>query len=228
MNIEDLQKHIPSNIMTRGRNYFRTGKVKSIKYVSPNIYTATVKGTHSYQVLVNIDSSGVIKKSICSCPYGSFCKHLVAVCLEIRNSEDYIKMINASTVSETVTEKKISEKVVKKSASVKEAVKRNTPKKASAVKPVSVSSSKAVRSLISNYSYRLEKSAMDSVTSENLQKVEIVPVISFDYGGVYLSLEIGREKNMLLRVSVLFHICSVHQAQNSMEKISNLLISMKI
>lgn len=221
MNIEDLQEHIPSNIMTRGRNYFRTGKVKSIKYVSPNIYTATVKGTHSYQVLVNIDSSGVIKKSICSCPYGSFCKHLVAVCLEIRNSEDYIKMINASTVSETVTEKKISEKVVKKSASVKEAVKRNTPKKASAVKPVSVSSSKAVRSLISNYSYRLEKSAMDSVTSENLQKAEIVPVISFDYGGVYLSLEIGREKKYVVKsigtLSYMFSTSSSKQYGKNFE-----------
>lgn len=68
-----------SRILERGRRYYRTGKIKSMKVVD-DVIKARVKGNYgTYNVEIDIDDDGEID-AYCDCPYdGDGCKHIVAV-----------------------------------------------------------------------------------------------------------------------------------------------------
>lgn len=87
MNLNSLNKSVPSRIFKRGQDYFLEGSVGKLKEASPNHYHVTVDGTYTYSVLVKITEKLDILSSDCDCPHAkeNFCKHQVAVSLAIKN-----------------------------------------------------------------------------------------------------------------------------------------------
>ncbi len=71
-------------ILDRGKEYFDNGNVKNISYQSGGTYMALVdgKGREKYFVRIIIENDKV-KELFCNCPYGSNCKHEVAVLFEM-------------------------------------------------------------------------------------------------------------------------------------------------
>ena len=65
----------------RGERYFASGLVRRVR-IDGTTVTATVDGTYSYRVRLEVVRSGL--RGRCSCPYGAdgvFCKHCVATAL---------------------------------------------------------------------------------------------------------------------------------------------------
>lgn len=85
MNIIDFEKQTPPEIITRGKRYFKGGKIIKIN-VEDKAYFAKVDGTRIYNVTVRLDDNGKIIQSVCNCPYdmGNICKHEIAVYYAIR------------------------------------------------------------------------------------------------------------------------------------------------
>ena len=87
MNIQNFESFIDSKILTRGRNYYKSGAVESLGYAEAgNFWTAGVCGSDYYSVSAELSSSNNILDANCDCPYdmGEFCKHQVAVFYAIR------------------------------------------------------------------------------------------------------------------------------------------------
>ena len=69
----------------RGQKYYEEGRVHFLEKIG-NSYFAIVEGTESYVVIINqVDDSHI--RFWCSCKYNTFCKHLYAVLLAIRNKK---------------------------------------------------------------------------------------------------------------------------------------------
>lgn len=65
----------------RGERYFATGQVRRVTVAGATV-TATVDGTRTYRVRLDVTPNGL--RGRCSCPYGAdgvFCKHCVATSL---------------------------------------------------------------------------------------------------------------------------------------------------
>ncbi|MFT8900699.1 SNF2-related protein [Liquorilactobacillus nagelii] len=77
------QNFFAERILTRGKTYFKQGKVKNLRYnKQQQAWTATVEGRHLYHVHIGLNNRGEFVSLICSCPYakqGTPCKHLAAV-----------------------------------------------------------------------------------------------------------------------------------------------------
>lgn len=74
----------------RGREYFESGAVKSLKLRSDSEVESFVQGTDvaPYRVEIRFDDEGV-RDAECSCPYvtGSWCRHIVAALYAVIESE---------------------------------------------------------------------------------------------------------------------------------------------
>lgn len=74
----------------RGYEYFKKNRVRGIKQLDENVFSATVQGSASipYSVELHMDHP---RKSICDCPHASgrrvVCKHIVAVYFTILPEE---------------------------------------------------------------------------------------------------------------------------------------------
>ncbi len=68
-------------VFRRGNKYFNAGKVHDIALVSGECVVATVDGTRPYSTAV-VMKDGQTLTSVCTCPYGTCCKHAVALLLE--------------------------------------------------------------------------------------------------------------------------------------------------
>ncbi len=88
INLQNFEGYIDPIIYLRGLDYFRQGKVKYVQENDEQMYSARVEGTKTYDVEVELDDDMNILDSDCTCPYdyGEFCKHQVAVFLEIRKA----------------------------------------------------------------------------------------------------------------------------------------------
>ena len=65
----------------RGINYHNQGRIQELA-INDEELTATVRGTHDYEVSITVDDDG-IRAYYCSCPYdyAGACKHVIAVLL---------------------------------------------------------------------------------------------------------------------------------------------------
>lgn len=85
MLLSDFEHDIDPKVLARGQEYYRTGRVLSIKEKN-GAFLARVEGSEQYRVELELSGEREIRYSICTCPYdqGEFCKHQVAVFLALR------------------------------------------------------------------------------------------------------------------------------------------------
>ncbi len=82
-----LSKNFEINIIKRGINYAGAGNVKEVKDLSPNYIYGKVQGTETYKTEVAYTKGKLYTN--CTCPYGSYCKHAVALLLYRTDSNIY-------------------------------------------------------------------------------------------------------------------------------------------
>ncbi len=83
---DDLREWAGSKIVSRGKDYQKSGHVEDLSLTPDGALMAWVLGTHRYATLVDVQKGELI--SDCNCPYDDTCKHAVAVVLE---GLDYLK-----------------------------------------------------------------------------------------------------------------------------------------
>jgi len=90
--LNEFEQHIDEDILKRGLQYFKKGYVTSVDELSGGEYEATVEGSETYTVHMEI-KNGLINGSYCTCPYdwGPVCKHEVAVMFYLQQEELGIK-----------------------------------------------------------------------------------------------------------------------------------------
>lgn len=89
--ITDLEAQVSPEILTRGREYQKSGHIlRACRF--GRIIAGEVAGTGGYyRVRLTFDESGI--NGVCNCPYPSFCKHMVALALAwIYKSSDFIDL----------------------------------------------------------------------------------------------------------------------------------------
>lgn len=88
ISINEFEQHIDEDILKRGLQYFKKGYVTAVDEMSPGNYEATVEGSETYTIRMEIHN-GMINSSYCDCPYdwGPFCKHEVAVMFYLQQDE---------------------------------------------------------------------------------------------------------------------------------------------
>ena len=73
----------------RGREYFESGAVKSVRRTAEDEIEAYVQGSDiaPYHVQIKHDAEGIVSAE-CTCPYvgGSWCRHIVATLLAVLES----------------------------------------------------------------------------------------------------------------------------------------------
>ena len=86
MHIDNFEVDIEEKILARGKGYFADGLVVDIWSEATDCYQAVVEGSIRYDVEIHIDADGTVLHHYCDCPFefGEYCKHEVAVLLEIR------------------------------------------------------------------------------------------------------------------------------------------------
>ena len=107
MTIDNFDLFFPRQIASRGRNYFRNSRVKTLEKRGDGKYHATVKGSlRKYDVLVDIEKSGTINDISCSCPYDyGYCKHEYAVLMCLENIFDNeIAELSSDSVYKLISE----------------------------------------------------------------------------------------------------------------------------
>jgi uncharacterized Zn finger protein len=77
----DIEAWAGGKIISRGQNYQRQGRVADLAVTDEGSLIAWVDGSARYATRVGMDEDSR-PDSICTCPYGSDCKHAVAVVIE--------------------------------------------------------------------------------------------------------------------------------------------------
>ncbi len=77
---ESIKSEIQPHILARGLHYLADNRVTALA-LEGTLVTATVEGTESYSVQLDVDRFP--GRSLCTCPYGDLCKHMAAVALQV-------------------------------------------------------------------------------------------------------------------------------------------------
>lgn len=87
LTLKNFKKTIPSNILTRGRDYLRSGRVVDLSQDDDDTWLAEVQGSTPYQVTIVQQADGALECR-CTCPYdfGEHCKHVAAVLYAIEEA----------------------------------------------------------------------------------------------------------------------------------------------
>ena len=101
----------------RGYEYFKKNRVRGIKQLDENVFSATVQGSASipYSVELHMDHP---RKSICDCPHANgrrvVCKHIVAAYFTIlpEEAEEYYAEVLADEEDEEKRQDALSERVI--------------------------------------------------------------------------------------------------------------------
>lgn len=72
--MKQVQLHYDAGVLEKGWDYFHKGKVSGVDLAGTKI-EALVKGTKSYEVLIDLED---FTYSECSCPFEGYCKHIAA------------------------------------------------------------------------------------------------------------------------------------------------------
>ena len=87
--IKSWEKLFSMVTLRRGEEYFRQGRVTNLKEISPECYTARVRGSSVYYVTVRIGSRPSLH---CSCPVSARdlrpCKHAAAVLFAVESAKN--------------------------------------------------------------------------------------------------------------------------------------------
>lgn len=96
--LNEFEQHVDEDILKRGLQYFKKGYVTGVDEISAGEYEATVEGSETYTVRMEINN-GMIESSYCSCPYdwGPVCKHEVAVMFYLQQDELDMKVKTPGT-----------------------------------------------------------------------------------------------------------------------------------
>jgi uncharacterized Zn finger protein len=84
----NFKQMIPSQILTRGRDYLRQGSILDISFDEEELFwEAQIEGTELYEVRVEQGRDGALACT-CTCPYdlGEHCKHVAALLYAIEES----------------------------------------------------------------------------------------------------------------------------------------------
>ena len=113
MKVKNMDKYFPFQILRRGYDYYKKGKVKEIIKTKDG-FIAKVIGTEEYKVIIN--ANGNQYNMLCSCPYAedNNCKHMAAVLYCLKNDNLPIKENNKNIEIEEITDFKKFEKEFKK------------------------------------------------------------------------------------------------------------------
>lgn len=106
MEIKDIDRYFSYNILRRGYDYYKNGRVKNIIKLKDG-FIAKVNGGDEYTVTILIDKSKKeIKNLKCSCPYAeeNNCKHMAAVLYCIKNNDLPIKESRVIIHSKEITD----------------------------------------------------------------------------------------------------------------------------
>lgn len=86
--LSEFEDYVSPKIYVRGEAYYEEDAVFRLEEKSPGEWVAGVHGSEDYWVKVGLED-GCLDYWECDCPYdGEFCKHVVAVLLEIREKEE--------------------------------------------------------------------------------------------------------------------------------------------
>jgi len=77
----DIEAWAGGKVVSRGRKYQQQGRVADLAVTDDSCLIAWVEGSERYATWVAVDEEG-LPDSVCTCPYGTSCKHGVAVVLE--------------------------------------------------------------------------------------------------------------------------------------------------
>jgi hypothetical protein len=84
----NFKQTIPSQILTRGREYVRRGQILDLSFDEDElVWEAQIEGTDLYDVQIEFFANGNLRCS-CTCPYdmGEHCKHIAAVLYAIEDA----------------------------------------------------------------------------------------------------------------------------------------------
>jgi len=112
MQLDNFEHFFSQNILKRGKNYYKTGRILLIEeqVKGSGNWSALVEGRYEeYEVDVKVNNNREITNAFCSCPYdwGGPCKHVAAVLYKIRElktknkpaasrSKKYVKISSVS------------------------------------------------------------------------------------------------------------------------------------
>ena len=100
MTLNDFEKDFSKTILQRGKKYYISGAVQSVKKVAENTYHAEVDGSDLYEVTVELDAAKRVTNISCDCPYDmeAYCKHEAAVLYLLR---EHIESLQNETLKST-------------------------------------------------------------------------------------------------------------------------------
>lgn len=86
IDLDDIKSITKANYYSRGRSYFREGRVKSVEETEPGKFSFVVSGSRNYHGMFELDQGGVVQGFACDCPLGESmpyyaCKHVIAALL---------------------------------------------------------------------------------------------------------------------------------------------------
>ncbi len=87
MTYNNFEENLPESLIAKGKDYFDAGAVVDLIEQEAGHWSATVEGTHLYEVEVVGKRS--VKDWCCDCPYddGPICKHVVAVLYAVKEKK---------------------------------------------------------------------------------------------------------------------------------------------
>ena len=103
MEIKDINKYFSLEILRRGYDYYKKGKVKQIIKLKDG-YIARVNGTEEYKVTIVLNKKDICNME-CTCPYAeeNNCKHMAAVLYCLKNNDIPVIENNIKVKTEEIT-----------------------------------------------------------------------------------------------------------------------------
>lgn len=103
MEVKDINKYFSLEILRRGYDYYKKGKVKQIIKLKDG-YIARVNGTEEYKVTIVLNKKSICNME-CTCPYAeeNNCKHMAAVLYCLKNNDIPVRENNIKVKTEEIT-----------------------------------------------------------------------------------------------------------------------------
>lgn len=110
LTVERIKQLAKEKVFSRGRDYFANGRVLEVVKTEDGVI-AKVQGRDSSPYSVKIEKEDDRLKSSCSCPYGGFCKHRVAVLLSLLEGSKEVEQVSTGDIRDYLSSKSREELV---------------------------------------------------------------------------------------------------------------------
>ncbi len=84
MEIKEIENYFSFDVLRKGYDYYKKGKVKEVKKVK-NTHVAKVSGTENYKVTVDLTENPYTMKCTCHSSLKENCKHMAALLYSLKN-----------------------------------------------------------------------------------------------------------------------------------------------